>query len=163
MRQTRLRSDTRFPLSWRRCRPGQEDEYKVSFVRATFQGGLDKVTTACNCNLWIPLVSLSLSRSLSLLLACLLARRLGSPQPCALSLSLFLSFFLLSFASLSLSLSLSLRGEEEGQRPGPPAQRFAHLQLLAGEDLPRGLCPRGLGSTWGTFWAANTKDCTRLK
>ena len=152
MRQTRLRSDTRFPLSWRRCRPGQEDEYKVSFVRATFQGGLDKVTTACNCNLWIPLVSLSLS----LLLACLLARRLGSPQPCALSLSFFLSF-------ASLSLSLSLRGEEEGQRPGPPAQRFAHLQLLAGEDLPRGLCPRGLGSTWGTFWAANTKDCTRLK
>ena len=150
MRQTRLRSDTRFPLSWRRCRPGQEDEYKVSFVRATFQGGLDKVTTACNCNLWIPLVSLSLS------CACLLACKAFGQPPTLRSLSLFLSFF-------RLSLSLSLRGEEEGQRPGPPAQRFAHLQLLAGEDLPRGLCPRGLGSTWGTFWAANTKDCTRLK
>ena len=115
MRQTRLRSDTRFPLSWRRCRPGQEDEYKVSFVRATFQGGLDKVTTACNCNLWIPLVSLSLS----LLLACLLARRLGSPQPCALSLSLFLSFFLLSFASLSLSLCL-YEVRRKGSVQAPP-------------------------------------------
>ena len=67
--------------------------------------------------------------------------------------------------SLSLCLSLSLRGEEEGQRPGPPptpARRFAHLRLLAGEDLPQGLCPRGLGCTWGLS-GLNTKDCTRLR
>ena len=65
------------------------------------------------------------------------------------------------YGSLALSLSLY---EEEGQRSGPPtpARRFAHLQLLAGGDLPQGLCPRGLGCTWGAFWA-ETKDCTRLR
>ena len=54
--------------------------------------------------------------------------------------------------SLSLSLSLSLyevRRKGSVQAPPPtPARRFAHLRLLAGEDLPQGLCPRGLGCTW---------------
>ena len=108
MRQTRLRSDTRFPLSWRRCRPGQEDEYKVSFVRATFQGGLDKVTTACNYNLWIPLVSLSLS------CACLLACKAFGQPPTLRSLSLFLSFF-----RLSLSLCL-YEVRRKGSVQAPP-------------------------------------------
>ena len=54
-----------------------------------------------------------------------------------ISLSLYLQPRRLAL-SLSLSLSLSLRGEEVGQRPGPPsARRFVHLQLLAGEDF----CP----------------------
>ena len=60
-------------------------------------------------------------------------------------------------------LSLSLYEVRRKGSVQAPRRWFAHLQLLAGEDILRGLCPRGLGCTWGTFWAEDTKDCTRPK